>query len=207
MTYHNTLLTSYNPRLAWVRAFVYFAVCWLIGWATGSLPLVFQTTLFTVKHWESPWWLLFTIVCFCVILIGYGVIWPKGTLTHGRGLNITAVTLFGLSWGISEGLLFVSIWLLISRLMAADWLVTVLSLILLGSFKGLWHALYWDKHIAPEHNIPKWNLRKVLLVHVPNLIVTLTYLTLYENVAIFVLLQTTALVLSTFVMRFPPFWK
>ena len=32
-----------------------------------------------------------------------------------------------------------------------------------GTFLGLWHALYWDRKVAPEHNIEAWNLRKVLL--------------------------------------------
>jgi hypothetical protein len=61
--------------------------------------------------------------------------------------------------------------------------------------------------VTPEHNIVEWNGRKVLLAHTPNLIATLTYLTLHGNMGIFILLQTIALLSSTYFMHFPPFWR
>jgi NAD(P)-dependent dehydrogenase (short-subunit alcohol dehydrogenase family) len=78
-------------------------------------------------------------------------------------------------------------------------------IIALSAFIGLWHALYWDVHIAPEHNIIEWNIKKVMWAHNPNVILTAIYLTAWENLAIFVLLQTVALFVSSLAMPFPSF--
>jgi hypothetical protein len=77
----------------------------------------------------------------------------------------------------------------------------------ISAFLGLWHQFYWDIYVAPEHNILEWNIKKVLLAHIPNIVITLTYLSLYGNSGVFVLCQTFALVASTYFMRFPPFWS
>ncbi|WP_420630123.1 hypothetical protein [Candidatus Leptofilum sp.] len=185
---------------------IYFAVCLLLGWWSGALQIIFSRPLITAVP-STPGYIPLTLACFVVILVGYGYIWPKGTLTHGRSLNVLAVLLFGLLWGISEGTLFVSVWLLTSNWISAQWLVVFVSFLILPAFIGLWHALYWDIYVAPEHNIAAWNGRKVLLAHVPNLSLTLIHLTLYQNARLFVLWQTVALLLSTYFMRFPPFWQ
>ena len=155
--------------------------------ATGFLPMV--------------------VACFVVILTGYGYVWPRGTLTYGRSLNLVAVILFGLLWGISEGVLFISVWLLLADWLPSKWLIVGLTFLILATFKGLWHSQYWDIYVSPEHNIEAWNLRKVLLAHTPNLIFTLTFLTLYGGVGFFVVWQTMALLLSTYFMHFPLFWE
>ena len=199
-----TTAVSYQPIAAWRRAFIYFAICLLLGWWSGALSLIFREPLFTAV--SSPLYIPLTIACFAVILIGYGYVWPRGTLTHGRSLNLPMVLLFGLLWGISEGTLFVAVWLIITRWVTAQWLVILLVFLILSTFIGLWHALYWDIYVAPEHNIEEWNLRKVLFAHTPNLILTMTHLTLFQNAGLFVLWQTIALLLSTYFMHFPPFW-
>jgi hypothetical protein len=185
---------------------IYFTICLLIGWGSGGLDMIFGRPFVTAEQLGSAPFLIFAALCTLVIGIGYGYIWPKGTATHGRSLVLTAVLPFGLLWGLSQGTLFVSIWLLLSKWITADWLLILASFLLLATFIGLWHSQYWDIHIAPEHNLVEWNLRKVLLAHTPNLVLTLTFLTRYESAALFVLWQTMALLLSTYFMRFPPFW-
>ncbi len=197
----------YNPKSAWLRASVYFVVCLLIGWWTGALQAVFKTPLVTPKNLATAGFIPLTIACFAVILVGYGYIWPKGTLTHGRSLNLLSVIPFGLLWGVSEGVLFVSVWLILARWITTNWLLVLVTFLVLSTFKGMWHALYWDIYVSPEHNIDEWNIRKVLFAHVPNLLFTLTHLTLYHSAGLFVIWQVMALMLSTYFMRFPPFWE
>jgi hypothetical protein len=96
---------------------------------------------------------------------------------------------------------------LTSKFIASKFLVWLVSFLVIGTFVGLWHQFYWDIYVAPEHNIIEWNTKKVLFAHVPNIVVTLAYLTIYESAGIFVLCQAFALIVSTFFMRFPPFWE
>jgi hypothetical protein len=81
--------------------------------------------------------------------------------------------------------------------------ITLPEILLLSAFQGVWHAAYWDVHVAPEHNVPEWNLRKVVLCHVPNLLATLTFYAVSGSAVWFVVLQTVSLVLSATAMRFP----
>lgn len=197
----------YNAPLAWLRGSLYFAVCFLISWSTGILQTLLTTPLLTPENLQNPTWIAFTLLCFVVIFVGYFIIWPKGTLTHGRELSWTAVLIFGLLWGVSEGQFFASIWSFFSQMLSPKWAVVLAAFSVISTFTGLWHALYWDIYVAPEHNIAAWNLKKVLFAHIPNISLSLIYLTLFESVGIFVLLQTIALLASTYFMCFPPFWK
>ena len=77
--------------------------------------------------------------------------------------------------------------------------------LVLSLFIGLWHAVYWDIYIAPEHNVLEWNIRKVILCHNPNVIVTTAYVTLFGNLGVYVGLQAVALFGATIAMPFPSF--
>lgn len=197
---------AYNPRAAWLQAGLYFGACFALSWATGVLPAVLSQPLATPANLQDPIWLAFTALCIAVEYIAYVLIWPRGTLTHGRKLHWPALLTFGLLWGLSEGQLFLVIWTVAHHWLASPLWAALAALGVISMFLGLWHALYWDIHVAPEHNIPAWNGRKVLFAHLPNLIVTLTYLHLYNNAGLFVLFQTFSLMASTYFMRFPPFW-
>ncbi len=78
-----------------------------------------------------------------------------------------------------------------------------LTFLLLPAFQGGWHSLYWDLKVAPPHNLPEWNLRKVLFCHVPNLLVTLTFYAVSGSAIWFVAFQVISLALSARAMRFP----
>jgi len=195
----------YDAKSAWMRAGLYFCACFILSWATGALSAVLSAPLATPENLADPAWIAFTALCFIVEFVGYYLIWPKGTLTHGRELHLPTILLFGWLWGISEAQLFLSVWAVTDWLIASKLIVAIVTFIILSAFIGLWHALYWDIYVAPEHNIAEWNSRKVLFAHIPNLVVTLTYLAVYGNFGMFILFQTFSLLGSTYFMRFPPF--
>jgi hypothetical protein len=196
---------TYDPRSAWLRAVIYFVICFAIAHFTGALALVLSQPLASADNLHDVRWVLFTLLCIAVEVWGYVYLWPRGTLTHGRQLYWSVVLTFGLLWGLSEGLLFLSVFVLTSQWIASKLLVWIISFSVISTFLGLWHQFYWDIYVAPEHNILEWNIKKVLYAHIPNIVITLTYLSLYGNAGIFVLCQTFALVTSTYFMRFPPF--
>ena len=197
---------TYNIRLAWMHAAVYFAVCFLAAYSTGALQKVLGEPLAVHEQLADINWISFTLLCIGVEIWGYVYIWPKGTLTHGRKLYWSVVFTFGVLWGLSEGFLFLSVFMLAEKLTASRLLAWLVSFIVISTFLGVWHQFHWDINVAPEHNIAEWNSKKVLFAHVPNLLVTLTYLSIHGNAGIFVLCQTFALAASTYFMRFPPFW-
>ncbi len=189
---------------SWRRGIVYTVVCV----ALGVTALVATSAPVLAREPDELGWWLWTAACFVVAVVGYWVIWPLGTLSHGRPL-VASATVFGLLWGLAEGLLFVAAWLAVSSVVSSTWLAVAVTFVVLSAYLGLWHQLYWDRHVSPDHNIEEWNARKVLLVHVPNLLVTLPYLAVTGSVAVFVATQVVALVGSARAMHFSGFpgWR
>lgn len=193
--------TEYRPADAWLRACCYFA-----GTVFGATLLDVLPTVLAGPAADTAkpgfWWAV--AGCLTVEVIAYGIIWPRGTLTHGRPLRPGWQLGFGLAWGISDSLTFLSIWALVELWVDVNpWVTAGLSFVAISAFTGIWHDRYWDIYVAPEHNIVEWNPRKVLFCHVPNLAATLAFLAAYGAVRWFIAFQTLALVLSVFAMRFP----
>ena len=146
-------------------------------------------------------------------MVGYWVVWARGTRPHGRRIAWPETPLFGLAWGVSEGLLMASVWVVATRVWRAlvgdgglsDALVLITVIVVLSAWIALWHALYWDINVSPEHNIIEWNTIKVAVVHTPNVVVSTAWLTAWENLGLFVLVQTIALLGSSMTMPFPTF--
>lgn len=196
-------ITGYSPRLAWIRGGLYFASGFILSILTGVLPALVSKPIVIREQISNLYWWLFTLLCVGVIYFAYFFLWPKGTLTHGRQLYLPQVLFFGLFWGLGEGQVFLSAWAVTEKFIGNAWLTALVTFLIVGTFKGLWQSQYWDIHVAPEHNIPEWNLKKVLLGHIPNLICTLSYLAVFGNALIFLLLQTAGLMYMTYRMRFP----
>jgi hypothetical protein len=129
--------TNYNPRSAWIRAAVYFIACFGIAHFTGALSLVLSQPLASAENLSDTPWILFTLLCIAVEVWGYMFLWPRGTLTHGRQLYWSVVLTFGLVWGLSEGLLFLSVFVLASKYIASKFLVWLVSFLVIGTFIGL----------------------------------------------------------------------
>ncbi len=194
---------GYSPRLAWIRGGIYFSSAFILSILTGVFPVLVSKPIATAENLSNLGWWGFTLLCTTVIYFAYFYLWPKGTLTHGRELHLPSVLIFGLFWGLSEGQIFLSVWAMLEKYIGNIWVVALVAFLVIGMFKGLWQSQYWDIYVSPEHNIPEWNLKKVLFGHVPNLICTLSYLALFGNVFIFLMFQTAGLMYSAFYMHFP----
>lgn len=181
---------EYVARVAWRRAAAYFVACLVIAALAGSLT----TRWLDTDHLSNTSWWLSTLAVVAVEVVGYWVIWPRGTFTLDRPRTPYSSG-FGLAWGVCQGLLFLSV---ARHLPAwAAWLA-------ISAFQGCFHALWWDIHVAPPHNKPEWNLPKVLLCHVPNLAAAMVWWAQWHDPLPFVAFQVVALVGSARAMRFPP---
>jgi hypothetical protein len=198
-------ITGYSPRLAWIRGGIYFTSGFVLSILTGVLPALVSKPIANFDQVSNLYWWLFTFLCVGIIYFAYFYLWPRGTLTHGRELHIPQVLFFGLFWGLGEGQVFLSAWAVTEKFVSNVWLTALVTFLIVGTFKGVWQSQYWDIHVAPEHNIPEWNLKKVLFGHIPNLICTLSYLAVFGNALIFLLLQTAGLMYMTYRMRFPSY--
>ncbi len=196
---------AYRSDVAWAIGGITFTAFYLISWLTGVLQTIFSRPIIQSEQLSTPAWWGLTLLCFIIIYVGYWTIWPMGTLTHGRQRNLGAILTFGTLWGVGEGLFFMSLLALVEKFGLSRLWTGIIAYLLIAAFKGIWHSQFWDIYVSPEHNIEEWNGRKVLFVHTPNLIFTLIYVLLYENVAIFVFLQTLALVGSAYFMHFPSY--
>ena len=182
MALHGGALPQAGPvRGPLTRATAYFAVCLLV--AAGVRPSL---------SLDAP---LLAVAGLVVLeVVAYGVVWPLGTYTLDRPRDWFS-PVFGLVWGVCEGLLLLSL----ATAVGNPWV----AFVVLSAFQGVWHAAYWDRRVAPEHNDPRWNLPKVLLCHVPNLALTLWFLHDTGAGGWFVLFQVVSLTLSATAMRFP----
>ena len=203
----------YDTVAAWLRAFTYFASCWAVAAASGTIATILDNPLVLPGQTQSWLWWVLTVAVFAIAVVGYWVVWARGTRPHGRRIVWPDTAVFGLAWGVSEGLLLGSVWVLATRLWRAvvgdgglsDALVLVTVILVLSAWVALWHALYWDVNVSPEHNIVEWNTLKVAVVHTPNVVVSTAWLTAWENLGLFVLAQTIALLGSSMTMPFPTF--
>lgn len=197
---------NYEPRAAWRRALIYFALCWALAAATGALERAFGGPLMFADQRSDPVWWAATGLGALIIIVAYGVIWPRGTFTDGRIARPWLSTAFGAVWGLSQGLLFTVLWMAAEVTgLGVAW-VALISYLLIGAYNALWHSRYWDIRVSPPHNYREWNLRKVLACHTPNLVFCMAYLAWSGSFGVFVLLQALALALSARAMRFPAWW-
>lgn len=192
----------YEAKRAWCLAGIYFMVCLALSIVLGVFPALVAIPVAAEQLADMRWWAGLLVVL-AIVIVAYGIVWPIGTQTHGRPQNLPVTLGFGILWGVSEGQLFLCIWAIFQLLLPIGWLVPFASFVAIASFSGLWHSQFWDRYIAPEHNDPAWNIRKILFAHVPSLAATLSFLALTGNALIFVLLQTVALSLSSVAMRMP----
>ncbi len=195
----------YSPAVAWNRAGIFFCSCFLLSWATGTMSRLLNSPVATPQQLGNPAWIAWTAGCFIIVFTAYWIIWARMTITFDRKRYLVPQMFFGIVWGLSVGQIFVMLWELSGTVglpMWGRWIVTFM----LMSLQGIWQDLYWDVYVVPEHDTPfslKW---KIICSHIPNMLVCLTYLALYGNALIFVLLQTLALTGAAVAMRMPPFW-
>ena len=196
----------YYPKLAWLRAGMYFCCCYLLSYWTGAMELLVTSPIATPGQLADPNWRLFTAGVYTFIVVAYAGVWSYFTPVFERRSNRLVSAAFGFLWGSSSGQLFLSIWLLVGRIGMPDWGTWVVTFLILGAYQPNWHNVYWDHYIAPEHDTPMTQKIKALGCHIPNLAIGLTHLTLYDSYFVFVSAQVIACVSAALGMRFPAPW-
>ena len=200
-------MRTYSPRRAWLLAIGYSGACWLVATLVGTTARVFDDPPATSEQLHDWRWWISVGIAVATIGVAYGVVWSSDTLVFDRQRHLGSQVLFGVIWGSGSGLWLATLFVLSDRTGWAPWAVWLLTFGLISLWQALWHNLCWDVYVAPEHDTPESIRRKLPRTHLPNILVTLSFLVAYENFAMFVLLQTTALVISAVAMRFPPWWE
>lgn len=197
----------HSPPLAWMRAGLYFSVVLVVSWLAGVLPVLLHAPLVRPGQVADAGWLVLTALCVALVVWGYVVWWPRGTLTHGRRRYPLTQLGFGFAWGCCTAQVPLVLWAIVEEFGFGRWPSAVAVLFLLSGYSQLYQSGWWDIHVSPPHNVRAWNAKKVLFGHLPFLVGTLAHLALYGNAALFVLLHAAAMACSALAMRFPPFWE
>ena len=195
--------SRYSPRRAWLLGVAWFVFCLWVSWRAGLMSRLLAEPWFMPEQLVDPWWLLATAIVSAHVGFAYLYLWPRGTTHHGRRLRRVWATAFGFFWGIAQSQLVLVIWYYVASYpVARTWHVATM-VVIYSVWSGLWQSRFWDRYVSPDHNIREWNTRKVLLAHVPFLVLSLVHLSIFDNPVLFVIWQTVALVASCWAMRFP----
>jgi len=200
---------QWSAPAAWLRAGIYFCFCLLVAIATGAMDAALASPVVHPGQSADPWWWLSTAAVSLFIVIAYWGYWYRHTLRFGRPLAPVSQLVFGLCWGFTTGLLFLSFWHLALAIGEGWplWLVWLLAYVMISVWQALWMDMYWDVYVSPEHDSPESIRRKVPRTHIPNMTLCLTYFAVYQNYWIFIGLQTIALLAAAYGMRMPPPWS
>lgn len=196
----------YYPKIAWLRAGIYFCCCYLLSYWSGTMELLVTSPVARLEQLSDPGWLLFTAGVYLFIFVAYSGVWSYFTPVFERKSNRLVSAVFGFLWGSSSGQLFLSIWLLVGKAGMPEWGTWVVTFLILGAWQPNWHSIYWDHYIAPEHDTPMTQKIKALGCHIPNLAIGLTHLTLYDSYFVFVSAQVIACMSAALGMRYPAPW-
>ena len=199
--------TDFNPKVIWIRALIVFCVCFILSWVTGTMDKILANPFVTQEQLQSTTWIIFTAVCFVFIFIAYWIVWASMTITFNRKRYLVTQICFGLVWGAATSQVFLVIWNFAGIFDWPMWGRWILGYVLLSAFMGLWQDLYWDVYVVPEHDTPRSLKLKTICSHIPNMTLCLTYLAIYDNQLIFIMLQTMALLGASIFLRFPPWWE
>jgi len=204
--YRGTPIDVWKPEIAWTRALIYFSFCNLIFAASGALEHLISNPLFTLEQASNPLWITYLIIIFVYVIIAYLIIWPSSTLKFDRKYQLGSQILFGLMWGFSTGGLFLSFYHLWSLVILVNWVKYILALLSISIWQFFIHAYFWDIYVSPEHDTPKSILVKTIACHIPNALLSLGFLTIWNNYGIYLIIFIIALVSTTIAQRFPAPW-
>jgi hypothetical protein len=201
--------SAFDPMAAWLRAGILFCAFYLISWVTGTMQVIVTSPIVTNEQSRDFSWWLWLVGLTAFILFAYWGIWARYTIRFDRKIDLFPQALFGLIWGTALGQMLLSIWR-VSAMIAPAWKVWqqwLLAYVLIGIWQWLLMDMYWDIYISPEHDSPKSIRLKTLVTHIPNVTLCLIFIAIYENYAIFIALQTLALVGCSINMRMPAPWS
>ena len=199
---------TYSAAAAWSRAGLYWCFCILVAIVSGALPAVMHNPLVQPGQLSDPWWWLATVLITVFMLGAYWGYWYRNTLRFGRSLAFFSQGFFGLAWGVTTGLFFLSFWQL-ALMIGPGWPLIgtwLLAYTLTSVWQALWMDMFWDVWVSPEHDTPASIRAKVPRTHIPNLTLCLTHYALFDNGWLFIAWQTIALSAASYGMRMPPPW-
>lgn len=199
----------FSPAAAWLRACIFFCACSIASWLSGVQALVLATPVVTAQQLQDHVWLAWTVGFLILIIVGYWGVWARYTIRFERSRHLPSQIPFGLLWGLSVGQFILVFWHAVNRIGDA-WptsLIILVSWISAGTIFALWMLFYWDLYIAPEHDSRYSIALKTVVVHIPQTLVCIIYVTLFNNFAIVILMETLALTGAAIAMRMPPFWS
>jgi len=204
--YRRLPIDIWKPGAAWTRALIYFSFCNIFTAASGTLEQIFSRPLFTIEQITNLFWILSVIFCLTFVFIAYAIIWHRSTLNFDRKYYLGSEIVFGVIWGVSTGGLLLSFYHLWSLTNIPPWAIYILSFCCIAIWQYFIQAYFLDIYVLPEHDTPKSILIKTFACHVPNVLISLGFLTIWGNYAIFMLIFIIALISSTISQRFPAPW-
>jgi hypothetical protein len=199
----------FSPAAAWLRACIFFCACFIAAWLSGTQQRMLDGPVVTPEQLQDPRWLLWTGGFAFLIIAGYWGVWARYTIRFERRRHLPSQIPFGLLWGLSVGQFILVVWHGVTLVGAGwpVWAIILVSWICAGTIFALWMLFYWDLYIAPEHDSRYSIALKTIVVHIPQTLVCVTYLTLFENYLIVIAMETLALLGAAIAMRMPPFWS
>ncbi len=204
--YKGTSIKVWKPIVAWIRAFIYFSLCNIIIAISGTLAKSINQPLFSSDQITNPYWLFYLSICFVYIFFTYWILWSRMTLTFDRKYYLLIEIIFGMIWGFSTGGLLLSFYHLWSLTGLASWIRYILTYISIGVWQYFAHDYFWDVYVSPEHDTPRSIIIKTYVCHIPNVALTLGFLTIWNNYAIYIVFNIFALVATTIFQKFPAPW-
>lgn len=204
--YRRLPIDIWKPGAAWTRALIYFSFCNIFTAISGTLEQIFRRPLFTAEQISSLFWIFYVIFCFIFVFIAYVIIWPRSTLNFDRRYYLGSEIVFGIIWGFSTGGILLSFYHLWSLTGIPPWVTYILSFSCIGVWQYFIQAYFWDIYVSPEHDTPKSILIKTFACHIPNALISLSFLAIWGNYAIFIFIYIIALLASAIGQKFPAPW-
>ncbi|MHA1670715.1 MAG: hypothetical protein ACTSV5_09065 [Promethearchaeota archaeon] len=204
--YKGLSVNNWKPGAAWTRALIYFSFCNIFTAASGTLEQIFSQPLFTKFQITNLYWIAYSIFCFIYVFFAYWVLWSRITLTFDRKYYLGSEIVFGIIWGFSTGGLLLSFYHLWCLTSAPGWIIYLLSFASMGLWQYIIQDYFWDIRVSPEHDTPKSIIIKTVACHIPNMAISLGFLTIWNNYFLFITLFIFALVASTIFQKFPAPW-
>ncbi|MCP4197126.1 MAG: hypothetical protein GY762_08235 [Proteobacteria bacterium] len=204
--YKGLPIEVWQPGAAWIRAFIYFALCNVIIAGSGTLDKLLSQPIATPEQLANPWWVAYCAFCFVFIFFAYWILWSRMILTFDRKFYVGTGIVFGLIWGFSTGGLLLSFYHLWGYLGMPAWAHYVCAWFTMGIWQWLAQDYFWDVYISPEHDTPRSIMIKTPVCHITNVLICLGFLAIWDNYAIYIATQTFALVASVIFQKFPPPW-
>ncbi len=204
--YKSLPIDIWKPGAAWTRALIYFSFCNIIITISGTLEQIITKPIFTLEQISNINWIIYVSFSFTFVFFAYVILWPRNTLNFDRRYYLGSEIVFGVIWGFSTGGLLLSFYHLWSLTGVLPWVNYILAFISISLWQYFIQAYFWDIYISPEHDTPRSILIKTFACHLPNVLLSLGFLAIWGNYAIFISLFIIALVSSTISQRFPAPW-